>query len=160
VIVPTRDLLVVPTNRDINPIFGIKPGAQGAIAPNSPFVQWQIPKGAPDVPSPLIHDGLVYFCTAEVGKVSCADLKTGKLYYSGERIGDGRYRASLVYADGHIADELLADAVRSLRAKQGKVKFLGSYPASGEHAHTAREHADARWREADDWVETLRAQIE
>jgi prephenate dehydratase len=65
----------------------------------------------------------------------------------------------IVYADGHIADELLADAVRSLRAKQGKVKFLGSYPASGEHAHTAREHADARWREADDWVESLRNQI-
>jgi prephenate dehydratase len=65
----------------------------------------------------------------------------------------------IVYADGHIADELLADAVRSLRAKQGKVKFLGSYPASGEHAHTAREHADARWREADDWVQSLRHQI-
>ena len=65
----------------------------------------------------------------------------------------------IIYADGHIADELLADAVRSLHAKQGKVKFLGSYPASGEHAHTAREHADARWREADDWVESLRRQI-
>ena len=66
----------------------------------------------------------------------------------------------VVYADGHIADELVADAVRSLRAKQGKVKFLGSYPASGEHAHTAREHADARWREADDWVNSLRRQID
>ena len=65
----------------------------------------------------------------------------------------------VVYTDGHIADELLADAIRSLRAKQGKVKFLGSYPASGEHAHTTREHADARWREADDWVQSLRRQI-
>ncbi|MEO8265809.1 MAG: prephenate dehydratase, partial [Ilumatobacteraceae bacterium] len=65
----------------------------------------------------------------------------------------------VVYADGHIDDELLADAIRSLRAKQGKVKFLGSYPASGEHAHTTREHADARWREADDWVQSLRRQI-
>jgi prephenate dehydratase len=65
----------------------------------------------------------------------------------------------VVYADGHIADELLADAIRSLRAKQGKVKFLGSYPAAGEAAHTAREHADARWREADDWVNSLRSQI-
>jgi prephenate dehydratase len=65
----------------------------------------------------------------------------------------------IVYADGHIADELLADAVRSLRAKQGKVKFLGSYPAAGAHAHTTREHADARWREADDWVQALQGQI-
>jgi prephenate dehydratase len=62
----------------------------------------------------------------------------------------------IVYADGHVADELLADAMRALRAKQGRVKFLGSYPAAGAHAHEAREHADQRWREADDWVASLR----
>jgi prephenate dehydratase len=66
----------------------------------------------------------------------------------------------IVYAEGHIADELLADAMRSLHAKQGGVKFLGSYPAAGEHAHTAREHADARWRKADDWVNSLRRRID
>lgn len=65
----------------------------------------------------------------------------------------------VVYADGHIADELVADAMRALHAKQGQVKFLGSYPAAGAHAHSAREHADARWREADDWVQSLRRQI-
>jgi prephenate dehydratase len=65
----------------------------------------------------------------------------------------------IVYADGHVEDELLADAMRALHAKQGRVKFLGSYPAAGAHAHTAREHADARWREADDWVMALRTQI-
>jgi prephenate dehydratase len=65
----------------------------------------------------------------------------------------------ILYADGHIADELIADAMRSLHAKQGDVKFLGSYPAAGDEAHLAREHADARWHEADDWVEGLRAQI-
>ncbi|MCU1359637.1 MAG: pheA [Ilumatobacteraceae bacterium] len=66
----------------------------------------------------------------------------------------------IVYADGHISDELLADAMRSLHAKQGRVKFLGSYPAAGQHAHIAREHADARWREADDWLQSLRTQVE
>ena len=65
----------------------------------------------------------------------------------------------LVYADGHITEELLADAIRALHAKQGGVKFLGSYPASGEQAASAREHADARWREADDWVASLRARV-
>ncbi len=65
----------------------------------------------------------------------------------------------IMYVDGHIEDELLADALRDLRAKQGGVKFLGSYPAAGEHAHSAREHADARWQEADDWVTSLRSQI-
>ena len=53
----------------------------------------------------------------------------------------------------------MADVLRALHSKQGRVKFLGSYPAAGEHAHEAREHADARWREADDWITDLRGQI-
>ncbi len=65
----------------------------------------------------------------------------------------------ILYADGHIADELVADVLRALRAKQGAVKFLGSYPAAGSEAHSTREHADSRWREADDWVESLRSKI-
>jgi prephenate dehydratase len=65
----------------------------------------------------------------------------------------------IVYLDGHLDDELVADAMRSLHSKQGHVKFLGSYPAAGEHATTAREHADARWRDADEWVRRLRNDI-
>lgn len=65
----------------------------------------------------------------------------------------------VIYAEGHVADELVADALRALHSKQGHVKFLGSYPAAGAHAHEAREHADARWRQADDWVTDLRRQI-
>jgi len=75
-----------------------------------------------------------------------------------KRGGLGDY-CFIMYADGHIQDELMADALRDLHAKQGDVKFLGSYPASGEHAHTAREHADNRWREADDWMTELRSRI-
>jgi prephenate dehydratase len=65
----------------------------------------------------------------------------------------------IMYADGHVGDELMADVLRDLHTKQGGVKFLGSYPAAGEQAHTAREHADARWQQADDWVNVLRTQI-
>jgi prephenate dehydratase len=75
-----------------------------------------------------------------------------------KRGGLGDY-CFIMYADGHIEDELVADALRELHAKQGSVKFLGSYPAAGAHAHSAREHADARWREADDWVGELRSRI-
>lgn len=53
----------------------------------------------------------------------------------------------------------MADVLRDLHAKQGSVKFMGSYPAAGAHAHSAREHADSRWREADDWVTALRMRI-
>jgi len=65
----------------------------------------------------------------------------------------------VIDADGHIQDELLADALRALHAKQGGVKFLGSYPAAGAHATTTREHADVRWRQADDWMSALRSRI-
>jgi len=65
----------------------------------------------------------------------------------------------IIYCDGRVTNELVADVLRDLHAKQGAVKFLGLYPAAGAQAHTAREHADARRREADDWVTALRAQI-
>ena len=65
----------------------------------------------------------------------------------------------VIYLDGHISDELVADALRALHAKQGGVKFLGSYPAAGSTSHSAREHADERWQSADDWVAELRASI-
>jgi prephenate dehydratase len=74
-----------------------------------------------------------------------------------KRGGLGDY-CFVIYADGHLEDELLADALRDLRAKQGNVKFLGSYSAAGDPHHT-REHADERWREADDWIRQLRGKV-
>ena len=65
----------------------------------------------------------------------------------------------IIYADGHVVDELMADVLRDLHTKQGGVKFLGSYPAAGDHAPNAREHADARWQQADDWITELRTHI-
>lgn len=65
----------------------------------------------------------------------------------------------IIYADGHVGEELMADVLRDLHTKQGGVKFLGSYPAAGEQAHSAREHADSRWKDADDWVSHLRTKI-
>ncbi|MET0145148.1 MAG: prephenate dehydratase [Ilumatobacteraceae bacterium] len=65
----------------------------------------------------------------------------------------------VIYAEAHVDDELMADTLRALHAKQGSVKFLGSYPAAGAQATSAREHADARWRSADDWVAGLRRGI-
>jgi len=75
-----------------------------------------------------------------------------------KRGGLGDY-CFVIYADGHIADEVMADALRDLRAKQGNVKFLGSYPAAGTHTQSARDHADQRWRDADDWLRDIRSRI-
>ena len=66
----------------------------------------------------------------------------------------------VIYADAHIADELLADAVRALHLKHGRVKFLGSYPIAGEAPGDRETHVDARWQAARDWVAGLQAMVE
>jgi len=76
-----------------------------------------------------------------------------------KRGGLGDY-CFVIYADGHVSDEVMADALRDLRTKQGDVKFLGSYPAAGAHTQSARDHADQRWRDADDWLRDIRSRIE
>jgi prephenate dehydratase len=63
--------------------------------------------------------------------------------------------------EGHVADEVVADALRNLAAKQAQVKFLGSYPVAGpaEDGVARRKAAGRAWKSAAAWVETLRAQI-
>ena len=73
-----------------------------------------------------------------------------------KRGGLGDY-CFIVFAEGHVDDDLLADAMRALHAKQGGVKFFGSYPRADAATHDAREHADTRWRQADDWIAALRS---
>ena len=65
----------------------------------------------------------------------------------------------IVIAEGHVADDLLADAMRSLHAKQGAVKFFGSWPRADAEADDAREHTDRRWQEADSWLDAIRDHI-
>jgi prephenate dehydratase len=62
--------------------------------------------------------------------------------------------------EGHIADELVADCLRDIKAKIADVKFLGSYPAAGEHGESVRRDAEVSWRRADEWVQGLRAGIQ
>ena len=61
--------------------------------------------------------------------------------------------------EGHIDDELAADCLREIRAKQADVKFLGSYPVTGHEAHAKRRTATKAWRDASAWVDALRAQV-
>jgi hypothetical protein len=54
---------------------------------------------------------------------------------------------------------VVADCLRSLKAKQADVKFLGSYPASGDDGHQRRGEADEAFRAAEAWLASLRGQI-
>jgi prephenate dehydratase len=122
-----------------------------------------------EIPAPTGHDKtalVVYQRADEPGSLisilqefAARRINLSNLFSRPTKAGGLGEYCFIVYADGHISDELLADVMRDLHAKQGGVKFLGSYPAVGEHAASAREHADARWREADDWIGQLRMQV-
>ena len=63
--------------------------------------------------------------------------------------------------EGHVADEVIADALRNLAAKQAEVKFLGSYAVGGlEGTGVARRKAAGKaWRNASASDDGLRGQI-
>ncbi|MDG2124946.1 MAG: PQQ-binding-like beta-propeller repeat protein, partial [Verrucomicrobiales bacterium] len=64
---------------------------------------WTITSGTPDVPSPVLSDGRLYFHSGKDGILSCVDAKTGKPHYTRERIeGLSRVYASPVAANGHV----------------------------------------------------------
>ncbi len=73
------------------------------------------------------------------------------------KAGLGHY-CFLVDCEGHVADELVADALRNLMMKTARVKFLGSYPSA--YGSDQEQIADrARVVEAEAWVESLRSRI-
>jgi prephenate dehydratase len=61
--------------------------------------------------------------------------------------------------EGHLDDELIADCLRNLAAKQAEVKFLGSYPVAGEDGHVRRHAVSKAWRDASSWLDGLRKQV-
>jgi outer membrane protein assembly factor BamB len=95
----TADLIVVPTAKS-GPVVAVKPTAKGAFEAGSEHEQWRRTKETPDVPSPLLKDGLVYL-TRETGVLMCVDVKTGEQIYS-QRVNQGRHRASPVLVDGKL----------------------------------------------------------
>ena len=58
------------------------------------------------------------------------------------RQGLGDY-CFLIDLEGHLSDEVVADCLRTLKTKQADVKFLGSYPAAGEHGPGRAQEVEA-----------------
>lgn len=65
----------------------------------------------------------------------------------------------IIDLEGHLADELVADCLRDVRSKVADIKFLGSYPAAGEHGAAVRRDAEEAWRIADEWIKAQRAKL-
>lgn len=96
--VAAEGLIVVPSAKN-GPVLGLDPSGTGDIT-ETKWQIWKLQKGTPDVPSPLIHDDLVYLCR-ERGTLICLDAKTGEKLYE-MRINRQLHRSSPIYANGYI----------------------------------------------------------
>ncbi len=92
-------LVVVPSAKN-GPVLGLDPASKGDITGSKDGHLWVREHNTPDVPSPLVVDGLLYLCR-EDGTLICMDAKTGQEFYT-RRTHSDRHRASPVYGDGKI----------------------------------------------------------
>jgi outer membrane protein assembly factor BamB len=91
--------IVVPTAKNYG-VVCLKPDGAGDVTEKEEHIRWKWTSSTPDVPSPLLVDGLVYLCR-ENGNLIVADAETGKEIYTQPTTRD-RHRASPIYADGHV----------------------------------------------------------
>jgi prephenate dehydratase len=120
------------------------------------------------VPRPTGHDktSIVCFQRADhpgslhgiLGQFAARNINLTKLESRPTKQGLGDY-CFVIDLSGHVGDEVVGDCLRDLHASLEDVKFLGSYPAAGEHGPERRRQADAAWQAADDWLHELRDAI-
>lgn len=94
-----------------------------------------------------------------IGQFAARNINLTKLESRPTKQALGDY-CFVIDLSGHIGDEVVADCLRDLHAGLAGVKFLGSYPAAGEHGAEQRRQADAAWQAANDWLNGLRDGIE
>src|SRR4051812_28842651 len=92
---------------------------------------------------------------AILGQFSARNLNLTKLESRPTKRGLGEY-CFIIDIAGHVDDEVVADCLRDLHAQLSDLKFLGSYPAWGEHGEALRRDAEASWRAADEWISSVR----
>ena len=91
--------LIIAPSAKRGRVLALKPNGTGDITGNGEFKYWEFPT-TPDVPSPLIWDGIVYLYR-ENGVLVALDAKTGEKHYE-QRTREGNNRASPILANGNL----------------------------------------------------------
>jgi outer membrane protein assembly factor BamB len=82
------------------PLLALRAGGSGDITDSHLVWSWTS-RGAPDVPTPALHDGLFYMIE-DFGRITCVDALTGEAIYGPEELGLGRVSSSPLVADEKI----------------------------------------------------------
>ena len=93
--------------RGVQPIYAIRPGAEGDISlkegeTSNQSIAWSKQRGGPYTPTPVVYGDYLYTCNNS-GVMAAYDAKTGERLYQNRIAGrGGAYSASPVAADGKI----------------------------------------------------------
>ena len=84
------------------PTLAIRPGGAGDVT--STHIAWKSSKGSPFIPSPLVHDGVLYMVNDMASIATAYDARTGDVLWQG-RLGEvarESFSASPVVVDGKV----------------------------------------------------------
>lgn len=86
-----------------NRLDAVRLGAAAGDITGGDAIAWSLDRDTPYVPSPLLHDDILYFTKGNQGMLSAYDARTGRLHYGPERLpGIRSLYASPVAAGGRI----------------------------------------------------------
>jgi len=127
-----------------------------------------VTRGEAGVAPPTGHDKTSIVCFqrqnapgslhAILGQFSARGIDLTRLESRPTKRALGQY-CFLIDLEGHIADELVADCLRELKASLAEAKLLGSYPVAGDEGPRRREEASAAFAQADGWIRGWQSRI-
>jgi prephenate dehydratase len=120
------------------------------------------------VAAPTGHDRTTIVCFQDadrpgslygiLGRFAARDINLTKLESRPTKRGLGDY-CFVIEFEGHVADDVVADCLVDLQAHLTRVKFLGSYPVTGDEASDRREEVGEARRSAAEWIKGVRSRI-
>jgi len=124
--------------------------------------------GRENVAAPTGHDRTTIVCFQDadrpgslyaiLGRFAARDINLTKLESRPTKRGLGDY-CFVIEFEGHVADDVVADCLTDLQAHLARVKFLGSYPVTGDGARDRREEVGEARRSAATWMDAIRARV-
>ena len=113
-------------------LMAVRPGGFGDVTET--HASWSVNRNIPEIPSPLLHDGIIYLIRAG-GVLAATDAQNGEIIYR-NRISSlgGQCTASPVYANGHLY-LVASHGVISVVATGRKFREIHSYDL-GEESET------------------------
>ena len=124
--------------------------------------------GRGEVAAPTGHDRTTIVCFQDadrpgslygiLGRFAARDINLTKLESRPTKRSLGDY-CFVIEFEGHVGDDVVADCLADLQAHLTRVKFLGSYPVTGDGASDRRAEVTKARRDADEWITEIRSRI-